>query len=129
MDSFIPLKGLVLGGSVLSLAGCAVFLATVAPGSLDSMLFGPVGSTFLVNCVMLSKVGLYGGGFMQTPLAQFDSFAPVPGAAPIHVGGLLAAGFYDCANDANTSVSTLLPYLALLLGGLWSRRLGPHREI
>jgi hypothetical protein len=53
----------------------------------------------------------------------------VPSGAPLHVFGLLGAGLLDLSTDDNLAASPAVGFGALLLGGLWSRRLGPHREV
>lgn len=55
--------------------------------------------------------------------------APVPSGAPLHVFGLLGAGIFDLSADQGTAIPPLVSFIALVLGGLWSRRLGPHREV
>lgn len=42
---------------------------------------------------------------------------------------MLGAGLLDLSTDQGFASSPALSLAALLLGGLWSRRLGPHREV
>lgn len=63
------------------------------------------------------------------PSVEMGALAPVPSGAPLHVFGLLGAGFLDLSIDQGMAASPLISFVALALGGLWSRRLGPHREV
>lgn len=103
--------------------------AQLSPGSLDSALFSPLGVTLitLVSSVFLGPLTL--GPLASFPNVEVGSLAPVPSGAPLHVFGLLGAGFFDLSGDRDLSLPPLFSLLALALGGLWSRRLGPHREV
>lgn len=107
-------------------------LVFVCPKHLDSAVFGSAGALAFIQGLVLAS-----GGPLGSPLcalwpsgsADLDLLAQVPSAAPLHVGGLLGAGFLDLSTDSNWGLPPWLSLAALALGGLWSRRLGPHREI
>lgn len=100
------------------------------PGALDSCLFGPNGAALFGQGVLL-----FNGGYLSLglgglwPYDPLEALPPVPSSAPLHVFGLLGAGFLDLSSDYGFAASPALSLGALLLGGLWSRRLGPHREV
>lgn len=57
-------------------------------------------------------------GLWPSALADVEALAPVPSAAPLHVGGLLGAGFFDLSTDGGWAFSPVLSFGALILGGL-----------
>lgn len=104
--------------------------ACLAPGYLDGALFSPMGTTGFSMGLASAVGGCVGAcGAALVPQQLAELVPHVPSAAPLHVLGLLGAGFFDFSADRPGAVSPLLSALVLLLGGLWSRRLGPHREI
>jgi hypothetical protein len=108
---------------LLALAAAAPLAAALpAPGALDAALFGPLGALALV--ALVAPLGPAMAGLL--PLGG-GAAAPTPAAAPAHVLALLGGG----ALDAGTG-SPMPPWAgggAVFLGGLWSRRLGPHRSM
>lgn len=116
--------------ATIPVTGLALFrLSCFYPESLDSVLFGPMGANVLGFSFALFSGGCLSSGLVGAyPIGALEALAPVPSAAPIHVFALLGAGFFDLSTDQNLAVSPLLSLVALLLGGLWSRRLGPHKE-
>lgn len=110
-------------------APIALVLASTPPSGLDSALFGPLGSLVL-GCLAFFQGGPLGlaGAACLYPMPQ-ESPAPVSAGAPLHVFSLLGIGLLDSTADHGAAASPMLGFLALGLGGLWSRRLGPHREV
>jgi hypothetical protein len=89
------------------------------PGILDSCLFGPNGAAFFGQGVLLLNGGCLGLGLSSLwPYDTLDAFPPVPSSAPLHVFGLLGAGFLDLSSDCGLAASPALSLAALLLGGL-----------
>ena len=120
----------LLGAGGALLAGLLSNLSLLEPPLLDSALFSPLGSIFLSAALVSANGGyLLGGLWALLPYEVLTQPAPVPSSAPLHVLGLLGAGYMDLSADASFAISPAFMLLALLLGGLWSRRLGPHREI
>lgn len=97
---------------------------------MDSALFGPAGASGLGLGALLPNGGYLGLALGALwPCDAAGALPPVPSGAPLHVFGLLGAGLLDLSADDNLAASPALGFGALLLGGLWSRRLGPHREV
>ena len=107
-----PLAGATLGPLGPALA---------EPPALDAALFGPVGAVAVL--ALVAPLGLWAATLL--PLGGGPG-APTPAAAPAHVLALLVGG----SSDASRALAA--PAWggagAVGLGGLWSRRLGPHRE-
>lgn len=95
---------------------------TPPPASLDAALFGPLGALGALALVAPGGPTLVGA----LPLGG-GAQAPTPAAAPAHVLALLGAGVTD--GGANLPSPPWGGAGAVVLGGLWSRRLGPHRAI
>jgi hypothetical protein len=89
------------------------------PGALDSCLFGPNGAASFGHSVLL-----FNGGYLSLglgglwPYDAVDASPQVPSSAPLHVFGLLGAGFLDLSSDYGLAASPALSLAALLLGGL-----------
>ena len=120
----------ILGAGAFTLGGLLTNLSSLEPSLLDSALFSPLGSLFLGAMLMSANGGyLLGGLWALLPHDALVQFTPVPSSAPLHVLGLLGTGYADLSTDVGSAASPVFMLLALILGGLWSRRLGPHREV
>jgi hypothetical protein len=93
------------------------------PGALDASLFGAWGALALAALVAPAGCAV----FALLPLGG-PAPAPAPAAAPAHVLVLLAAGASD-SGAPGAPVPAWVGAGAVGLGGLWSRRLGPHRAL
>jgi hypothetical protein len=94
-------------------------LALFYPEHLDSALFGPAGALAFVQVFVLQGAGGLGlGGLWPAGSGNIGDLSLVPSASPLHVGALLSAGFVDLSTDTNWSLSPLLSFGALALGGL-----------
>jgi len=113
----IPLA--VIGFCMLAALPVASQCAAVSPEAIDSAFFGPLGALSLGAGAAVSYGGLGGLiGVSLTPYPKLGLEGPVLAAAPIHVGGLVAAGFNDLTTDSGFGIAPAAGFIVVLLGGL-----------